>query len=112
MTPTISLLSAIGLVIAFGLCVAAGLFLVRRRTDEAHVLFTRGEAATVFAARTGLEALLPALAGDHEVTAVSRSADEGVRHTVRWVRGDVEDVQVVPSNRSQVTWSAKLTRRQ
>jgi uncharacterized protein YbjT (DUF2867 family) len=37
------------------------------------------------------EALLPALAGDHEVTAVSRSADEGVRHTVRWVRGDVED---------------------
>ena len=45
--------------IAFGLCVAAGLFLVRRRTDEAHVLFTRGEAATVFAARTGLEALLP-----------------------------------------------------
>jgi uncharacterized protein YbjT (DUF2867 family) len=37
------------------------------------------------------EALLPALAGDHEVTAVSRSADEGVRHMVRWVRGDVED---------------------
>jgi uncharacterized protein YbjT (DUF2867 family) len=37
------------------------------------------------------EALLPALAGDHEVTAVSGSADEGVRHTVRWVRGDVED---------------------
>lgn len=37
------------------------------------------------------EALLPALAGDHEVTAVSRAADEGVRHTVRWVRGDVED---------------------
>ena len=62
-TPTISLLSAIGLVIAFGLCVAAGLFLVRRRADETHVLFTRGEAATVFAARTGLEALLPALAG-------------------------------------------------
>ena len=62
-TPTISLLSAIGLVIAFGLCVAAGLFLVRRRADEAHVLFIRGEAASVFAARTGLEALLPALVG-------------------------------------------------
>jgi hypothetical protein len=62
-TPTISLLSAIGLLIAFGLCVAAGLFLVRRRADEAHVLFARGEAAGVFAARTGLEALLPALAG-------------------------------------------------
>ena len=62
-TPTISLLSAIGLVIAFALCVAAGLFLVRRRADEGHVLFTRGEAATVFATRTGLEALLPALLG-------------------------------------------------
>ena len=62
-TPTIALLSAIGLVIALGLCVAAGLFLVRRREDEAHVLFARGEAAAVFAARTGVEALLPALAG-------------------------------------------------
>ena len=41
------------------------------------------------------EALLPALAGDHEVTAVSRSADEGVRHKVRWVRGDVEDGESV-----------------
>jgi uncharacterized protein YbjT (DUF2867 family) len=41
------------------------------------------------------EALLPALAGDHEVTAVSRAADEGVRHTVRWVRGDVEDGESV-----------------
>jgi hypothetical protein len=62
-TPTVSLLSAIGLLIAFGLCVAAGLFLVRRREDEAHVLFARGEAATIFAARTGVEALLPTLAG-------------------------------------------------
>lgn len=62
-TPTISLLSGIGLVIASGLCVAAGLFLVRRRADEAHVLFTRGEAASVFAARAGLEALLPATLG-------------------------------------------------
>jgi putative ABC transport system permease protein len=62
-SPTISLLSAIGLVIALGLCIAAGLFLVRRRADEAHVLFARGEAATAFAARTGLEALLPTLLG-------------------------------------------------
>jgi uncharacterized protein YbjT (DUF2867 family) len=37
------------------------------------------------------EALLPALAGQHEVTAVSRSADENQRDGVRWVRGDVED---------------------
>jgi uncharacterized protein YbjT (DUF2867 family) len=41
------------------------------------------------------EALLPALAGDHEVTAVSRSADEGVRRKVRYVRGDVEDGESV-----------------
>ena len=37
------------------------------------------------------EALLPTLAGDHEVTAVSRSADEGLRDGIRWVRADVED---------------------
>jgi uncharacterized protein YbjT (DUF2867 family) len=37
------------------------------------------------------EALLPALAGDHGVTAVSRSAEERRRDGIRWVRGDVED---------------------
>jgi uncharacterized protein YbjT (DUF2867 family) len=41
------------------------------------------------------EALLPELAGDHEVTAVSRSADEGLLDGVRWVRGDVEDGESV-----------------
>jgi len=41
------------------------------------------------------EALVPALAGEHEVTAVSRSADEGVRNTVQWMRGDVEDGESV-----------------
>ena len=41
------------------------------------------------------EALLPALAGQHEVTAVSRSADESQRDGVRWVRGDVEDAKSV-----------------
>ena len=41
------------------------------------------------------EALLPALAGEHEVTAVSRSADEGVRDSIRWVEGDVEDGESV-----------------
>jgi uncharacterized protein YbjT (DUF2867 family) len=40
-------------------------------------------------------ALLPELAGDHEVTAVSRSADEASRDRVRWVRGDVEDAESV-----------------
>jgi uncharacterized protein YbjT (DUF2867 family) len=41
------------------------------------------------------EALVPALAGEHEVTAVSRSADEGLRDGVRWLRGDVEDAENV-----------------
>ena len=41
------------------------------------------------------DALLPELAGDHEVTAVSRSADEGLLDGVRWVRGDVEDWESV-----------------
>jgi uncharacterized protein YbjT (DUF2867 family) len=41
------------------------------------------------------DALLPALAGQHAVTAVSRSADEGVHDGVQWVRGDVEDGESV-----------------
>jgi hypothetical protein len=62
-SPTLSLLSGIGLVIAFALAVASGLFLVRRRADEAHVTFVRGEAPLSFAARTALEAALPAAIG-------------------------------------------------
>ena len=62
-SPTISLLSGAGLVIALGLSVAAGLFLVRRRGDEAHVLFARGEATAAFGARTALECVLPAAVG-------------------------------------------------
>jgi putative ABC transport system permease protein len=61
--PTIFLLSACGLLIALGLSVAAGLFLVRRRGDEAHVLFARGESPVAFGARTALESVLPTLAG-------------------------------------------------
>ncbi len=41
------------------------------------------------------EALLSALASDHEVTAVSRSADEGEHDGALWVRGDVEDAESV-----------------
>jgi uncharacterized protein YbjT (DUF2867 family) len=41
------------------------------------------------------DALLPALAGRHAVTAVSRSADDGIRGEVTWVRGDVEDGESV-----------------
>jgi hypothetical protein len=61
--PTISLLSACGLAIAFGLCVATGIFVVRRRGDEAHVLFVRGERPAAFAVRTAVETVLPGAAG-------------------------------------------------
>ncbi|HEY6962740.1 MAG TPA: hypothetical protein VI408_12700 [Gaiellaceae bacterium] len=61
--PTVSLLSGIGLAIAFGIGVATGLFLVRRRADETHVLFVRGESPLVFGARTAVEAALPAALG-------------------------------------------------
>lgn len=60
---TISLLSWCGIVLALALCVAAGVFLVRRRADETHVVYTRGESTFSFAARTALEAVLPAAAG-------------------------------------------------
>lgn len=60
---TISLLSWCGIAIALALSVAAGVFLVRRRADETHVVYTRGEAAGSFAARTALEAALPAAVG-------------------------------------------------
>jgi putative ABC transport system permease protein len=62
-SPTISLLSGIGLAISLGLSAAAGFFLARRRADEMHVLFARGEAPAAVAARTVVEAALPALAG-------------------------------------------------
>src|SRR5581483_2369995 len=62
-SPTVSLLSDCSLVITLGLCVAGGIFLVRRRRDEAWALFSRGEAAATFAARAALETLLPAVAG-------------------------------------------------
>jgi putative ABC transport system permease protein len=60
---TIALLSACGLLISLVVAGAAGTFLVRRRDDEAHLLFARGEAPLAFGARTIVEALLPALLG-------------------------------------------------
>jgi uncharacterized protein YbjT (DUF2867 family) len=37
------------------------------------------------------EALLPELAREHDVTAVSRSAEEGLRDGIMWKQGDVAD---------------------
>ena len=61
--PTIALLSGIGIAIAIGLAAASGAFLVRRRADEVHLLFTRGEAPLTFGTRVAVEAALPALVG-------------------------------------------------
>jgi hypothetical protein len=60
---TISLLSICALLISVLVAAAAGVFLVRRRRDEAELLFARGEAATVFGARIAVEALLPTVVG-------------------------------------------------
>jgi hypothetical protein len=61
--PTISLLSACGVLIALGVSLSVGGALVRRRADEAHALFSRGESALAFAARVGIEGLLPGVGG-------------------------------------------------
>jgi hypothetical protein len=63
LSATIWLLSSCALGIALLVAAAAGVFLVRRRADEAQLLFARGEGAVSYAARTALEALLPAALG-------------------------------------------------
>jgi putative ABC transport system permease protein len=89
--PTISLLSTIGLVVALGLSIAAGVFLVRRRTDEARLSLTRGEPPLLFAARSGVEVLVPVAAGAAcgfavALAALAALAVEGVID-----RGTIED---------------------
>jgi len=63
LSTTIGLLSAAALAIAALVAAAAGVFLVRRRSDEVQLLFARGEAPWLFALRTAVEALLPGLIG-------------------------------------------------
>jgi hypothetical protein len=62
-TPTIWLLAVCGLLVGLALAVTAGVFLVRRRSDEVNVLFVRGEAVASFGARVALESVLPAAIG-------------------------------------------------
>ncbi|HEY7195796.1 MAG TPA: hypothetical protein VH306_01270 [Gaiellaceae bacterium] len=62
-TPIGSLLAAAGALVALAVVAAAGAYLVARRRAEAQLLFARGERASAFAARSALEALLPALVG-------------------------------------------------
>jgi hypothetical protein len=63
LTPTLVLLSGFGSLLALAAAVSAGIFDVRRRAGEAQLLHVQGERAAVFAARSALEALVPALAG-------------------------------------------------
>jgi len=63
LSATIWLLSACALGIALLIAAAAGIFLVRRRRDEAHLLFARGERSSAYATRTALECLLPVAVG-------------------------------------------------
>ena len=62
-SPIVSLLSDLGMLLAFSLAAASGAFTVRRRQTEAAFMFSRGERATSFAARTGLESSIPTLVG-------------------------------------------------
>ncbi|HST18494.1 MAG TPA: FtsX-like permease family protein [Gaiellaceae bacterium] len=62
-SPTIWLLAACGLLVGLALAVTAGVFLVRRRSDEVNVLFVQGEAVAAFGTRVALESVLPATIG-------------------------------------------------
>jgi putative ABC transport system permease protein len=62
-SPTVTLLSAVGGGIALAVAAAAGVFLVRRRRAEAALMYARGEHVAVFSLRTLVEALGPTLAG-------------------------------------------------
>lgn len=59
----VTLLAGAGTLIALAVAGAAGVFLVRRRSAEAGLLYARGENVAAFGARTSLELLLPTLFG-------------------------------------------------
>ncbi len=59
----VTLLAGAGTLIALAVAGAAGMFLVRRRSAEAALLYARGENVAAFGARTCLELFLPTLVG-------------------------------------------------
>ncbi|HEV2592890.1 MAG TPA: FtsX-like permease family protein [Gaiellaceae bacterium] len=63
LSSTIWLLSGCALGIALLVAAAVGVFLVRRRRDEAELLFARGERSVTFAVRIALECLVPVVVG-------------------------------------------------
>ena len=90
LSATIYLLSACALGIALLIAAAAGVFLVRRRRDEAQLLFARGESGFSFAARTGIESVVPVVVGGAAglgaaFIALRIAAPAGtLDHTTRW----------------------------
>ena len=62
-SPEVTLLSGAAVAIALAVAGAAGVFLVRRRSAEAALLYARGERSSVFATRTTLELFLPIAVG-------------------------------------------------
>jgi putative ABC transport system permease protein len=62
-SPGVSLLAGAGTAIALAVAGAAGVFLVRRRSVEAALLYARGEHVASFVTRSALELLLPVALG-------------------------------------------------
>jgi putative ABC transport system permease protein len=62
-SPVVTLLSGAATAIALAFAGASGIFLVRRRSAEAALLYARGERSWTFAARTGLELFVPVVVG-------------------------------------------------
>jgi putative ABC transport system permease protein len=62
-SPPATLVASAATLIALGVVAGAAVFLVTRRQVETRLLFVRGTAASWFAARTVVEALLPVLVG-------------------------------------------------
>jgi hypothetical protein len=63
LNPVISLLAGFAALIAIAAAFVAGAFGVRRRNAEARLSVVGGESRTAFAARSALEAVIPAIAG-------------------------------------------------
>jgi putative ABC transport system permease protein len=63
LTPVVTLLAGFCVLLALAAAVVAGGFTARRRAGESRLSLVLGERAVAYAARTSLEALIPALAG-------------------------------------------------
>jgi hypothetical protein len=63
LTPVIDLLATFCILVALGTALLAGVFTGRRRAPEARLSLAGGESGPAFFARSGLEGLLPAVAG-------------------------------------------------